>query len=385
MIAIIDYGMGNLRSVSKAFEAVGHEAVVTRDPHVIGNASHVVLPGVGAFGDCMANVERYGLAEPIRTAIQSGKPFLGICLGLQLLFEESEEFGTHKGLGIIPGTVRRFAADLELKVPHMGWNNVTHRVTIDQKLWIVDMNIMMGNKGWSMAIVGLAVLAVGGCSGLKVTTKASSDLARYQIRTIALVPFTILATPQVRDVVDQAFSMPSGARRSDMAIAVPPNTDQLVRETVTVPMSAGDTITQLLWSRLKTRQGVTVLAPSEAAKVLASQSTTQSPAGQLPAVVVAKQLKVDASLIGQVLMYQERVGGRFGASPPATVGFEAKVIAADGQVLWVGNYYERQRPMIEDVMGFIQRHGMFVTAEELATYGVEHLLLEFPFGTGEER
>ena len=244
---------------------------------------------------------------------------------------------------------------------------------------------MMGNKGWSMAIIGLAVLAVGGCSGSKVTTKASSDLARYQIRTIALVPFTILATPQVRDVVDQAFSMPSGARRSDMAIAVPPNTDQLVRETVTVPMSAGDTVTQLLWSRLKARQGVTVLAPSEAAKVLASQSTTQSPAGQMPAVTVAKQLKVDASLIGQVLMYQERVGGRFGASPPATVGFEAKVIAADGQVLWVGNYYERQRPMIEDVMGFIQRRGMFVTAEELATYGVEHLLLEFPFGTGEER
>jgi hypothetical protein len=243
----------------------------------------------------------------------------------------------------------------------------------------------MGNKGWSMAIVGLTVLVVGGCSGSKVTTKASSDLARYQIRTIALVPFTILATPQVRDVVDQAFSMPSGARRSDMAIAVPPNTDQLVRETVTVPMTAGDTVTQLLWSRLRTRQGVTVLAPSEAAKVLASQSTTQSPAGQLPAVEVAKQLKVDASLIGQVLMYQERVGGRFGASPPATVGFEAKVIAADGQVLWVGNYYERQRPMIEDVMGFIQRHGMFVTAEELATYGVEHLLLEFPFGTGEER
>jgi hypothetical protein len=244
---------------------------------------------------------------------------------------------------------------------------------------------MMDKMGWSMAIVGLAVLAVGGCSGSKVTTKTSSDLARYQIRTIALVPFTILATPQVRDVVDQAFSMPSGARRSDMAIAVPPNTDQLVRETVTVPMSAGDTVTQLLWSRLRARQGVTVLAPSEAAKVLASQPTTQPPAGQIPGVAVAKQLKADASLVGQVLMYQERVGGRFGASPPATVGFEAKVIAADGQVLWIGNYYERQRPMIEDVMGFIQRHGVFVTAEELATYGVEHLLLEFPFGTVEEQ
>jgi len=128
-----------------------------------------------------------------------------------------------------------------------------------------------------------------------------------------------------------------------------------------------------------------VLSPSEAAKVLASRTTAQLPAGQSPAVTVAKQLRADASLIGQVLVYQERVGGRFGANPPATVGFEAKVVAADGQVLWEGNYYERQRPMTEDVAGFIQRHGVFVTVEELATYGVEHLLLEFPFGTVGER
>lgn len=124
MIAIIDYGMGNLRSVSKAFEAVGHQAVVTRDPRAIANAGHVVLPGVGAFGDCMANLERYELIAPILAAIQSGKPFLGICLGLQLLFTESEEFGTHKGLGLIPGRVRKFSLDLALKVPHMGWNEI---------------------------------------------------------------------------------------------------------------------------------------------------------------------------------------------------------------------------------------------------------------------
>ncbi|ULA63832.1 MAG: imidazole glycerol phosphate synthase, glutamine amidotransferase subunit with HisF [Nitrospira sp.] len=122
MIAIIDYGMGNLRSVHKAFEAVGHRAVVTREAAAIKSASHVVLPGVGAFGDCMANLERYDLADSVYAAIQSGKPFLGICLGLQLLFTESEEFGLHKGLGIIPGKVRRFAADPALKVPHMGWN-----------------------------------------------------------------------------------------------------------------------------------------------------------------------------------------------------------------------------------------------------------------------
>ena len=128
-----------------------------------------------------------------------------------------------------------------------------------------------------------------------------------------------------------------------------------------------------------------MLSPSEAAKALASPAVPQPSAGQSSAVTVAKQLKADASLIGQVLVYQERVGGRFGASPPATVGFEAKVVAADGQVLWEGNYYEKQRPMIEDILGFVQRWGMFVTAEELATYGVEHLLLEFPFGTVGDR
>lgn len=124
MIAIIDYGMGNLRSVHKAFEAVGHQAVVTREAPVIHDASHVVLPGVGAFGDCMANLDGCGLIDPIQKSIESGKPFLGICLGLQLLFTESEEFGVHKGLGIIPGKVRRFAIDPALKVPHMGWNQV---------------------------------------------------------------------------------------------------------------------------------------------------------------------------------------------------------------------------------------------------------------------
>ena len=244
---------------------------------------------------------------------------------------------------------------------------------------------MMRNKGWSVALAGLALLTVVGCSGSKVTTKSSAELPRYQIRTIALIPFTTLATPQVRDVVDQGFSAPQGARRSDMALAVPPNTEQLIRQTVTVPAGAGATVTQLLWSRLKSRSGVTVLAPSEAAKTLASQATPQSATGQALAMTVAKQLKVDASLIGQVLVYQERVGGRFGASPPATVGFEAKVIAADGQVLWEGNYYEKQRPMIEDIMGFFQRWGMFVTVEELASYGVDRLLREFPFGTAEER
>ncbi len=128
MIAIIDYEMGNLRSVQKAFEAVGHSAVVTRDPKVIDRASRVVLPGVGAFGDCMANLNRFGLVEPICQSIAGGKPFLGICLGLQVLFTESEEFGVHQGLNILGGKVKKFPCpsrqSASLKIPHMGWNTI---------------------------------------------------------------------------------------------------------------------------------------------------------------------------------------------------------------------------------------------------------------------
>ncbi|MFQ5329340.1 MAG: imidazole glycerol phosphate synthase subunit HisH [Thermodesulfobacteriota bacterium] len=129
MIAIIDYDMGNLRSVQKGFERVGHEAVVTREPATIGNASHVVLPGVGSFRECMENLTRYGLVEPITKAIDSGKPFLGICLGLQLLFTESDEFGSCRGLDIIKGQVVHFSQEFRdthpaLKIPHMGWNDI---------------------------------------------------------------------------------------------------------------------------------------------------------------------------------------------------------------------------------------------------------------------
>jgi|SRR3972149_2510322 len=128
MIAIIDYDMGNLRSVAKAFEKVGATAAVTRDPKAILNASHVVLPGVGAFKDCMRNLDEYGLIDPIIKSIESGKPFLGICLGLQLLFDESMEFGHHRGLGVVKGKVVRFPEGTGLKVPHMGWNEATKRI-----------------------------------------------------------------------------------------------------------------------------------------------------------------------------------------------------------------------------------------------------------------
>ena len=123
-IAIIDYGMGNLRSVQKGLERVGYLAEVTRDPERIEAANGVVLPGVGAFGACMDNLRTYGLIDTVRRVITRGTPFLGICLGMQLLFEESEEFGPVPGLGIFPGRVVRFPETLGLKVPHMGWNQI---------------------------------------------------------------------------------------------------------------------------------------------------------------------------------------------------------------------------------------------------------------------
>jgi glutamine amidotransferase len=129
VIAIIDYGMGNLRSVQKAFERVGADARIVSSEDEIERASRVVLPGVGAFADAIANLRKQGLVEPVLQAIESGRPFLGICLGLQLLFDVSYEDGEHTGFGMVPGKVVRFDfADLPaargLKIPHMGWNQL---------------------------------------------------------------------------------------------------------------------------------------------------------------------------------------------------------------------------------------------------------------------
>lgn len=229
------------------------------------------------------------------------------------------------------------------------------------------------------------LLAGAGCSGSKITTKASNELPRYQIKTIALVPFTTIATPQLRDQGDPFMSTPEGVRRSDISVGVPSNVESPARQTVIVPGAAAEKVTHLFWTRLRNRTGVAVSSPSDvgkAAAALGGDSLKTTP--EMAAAGVAKKLNVDAALIGQVLVYQERVGSRLGANPPASVGFEIKVVAADGQMLWVGNYYERQRPMTEDFMGFIHRWA-FVTADELAQYGADEVLKEFPFGTGGEK
>lgn len=123
-MVIVDPGLGNLRSVQKGFERVGAPAVVSADPDVVRGADRLVLPGVGAFGDCMATLASSGLAQAVSERVRAGTPYLGICLGLQVLLDDSAEFGQHAGLGLQAGHVVRFDAALGVKVPHMGWNAI---------------------------------------------------------------------------------------------------------------------------------------------------------------------------------------------------------------------------------------------------------------------
>ena len=124
MIAIIDYGAGNLQSVKKALDFIGAESVITDNPETINACDKILLPGVGSFGDAMASMRAKNLVETVKQNALSGKAFLGICLGLQLLFEESEESPNVKGLGIFKGKIRRFPKDMGLKIPHIGWNSL---------------------------------------------------------------------------------------------------------------------------------------------------------------------------------------------------------------------------------------------------------------------
>lgn len=126
MVAVIDYDAGNIKSVEKAVSALGEEAVVTRNGEIILGADHVILPGVGSFGDAMEKIHSYHLAEVIKKVAAKGTPFLGICLGLQLLFESSEESEGIDGLGVLPGRIVRLPDDCGLKIPHIGWNSLTY-------------------------------------------------------------------------------------------------------------------------------------------------------------------------------------------------------------------------------------------------------------------
>ena len=126
MLAIIDYGVGNLFSLVSSLKSIGVDAVITRDPNVIENADRLILPGVGAFGDASEKLRLSGLTEIIKNAVKKGTPLMGICLGMQLLFEKSYEYGEHQGLGLLKGNVIGMEGTIpkELKIPHIGWNSL---------------------------------------------------------------------------------------------------------------------------------------------------------------------------------------------------------------------------------------------------------------------
>lgn len=127
MIGIVDYGMGNLRSVAKAFECLGLEVSILEDPQALGQADHLILPGVGAFRDAMARLREKRLDEAVKAYAASGRPLLGICLGMQLMFKKSREDGIYTGLGLFPGEITRLPGGPGLKIPHMGWNSLETR------------------------------------------------------------------------------------------------------------------------------------------------------------------------------------------------------------------------------------------------------------------
>lgn len=174
-IAIIDYGMGNLRSVQKGLERVGCKAQVTREPQQIVSARGVVLPGVGAFSACMENLRRFGLVEAIREVVLQRKPFLGICLGFQLLFTESEEFGPQKGLDLLPGKVVGFHPGNGLKVPHMGWNRIVKKKESPFLQGITDGDYLYFVHSYYVTPADVSVVATTTTYGTSFVSSIATD------------------------------------------------------------------------------------------------------------------------------------------------------------------------------------------------------------------
>lgn len=229
------------------------------------------------------------------------------------------------------------------------------------------------------------LLILGGCAPSKVTITQLPDLGRYQVKTVVLVPFEALSTPQSTEARSPEFLVPQGAKRSDISVVVPSPPVPLDQPTVVVPPQAAEKVTELFYKKLQVWEGLRVLSPEEAAR--ATRALGPGAAGlalEEAARQVAHRLSADAALVGRVLIYQERVGSKLGAEP-ATVGFEVKLVGTDGAILWVGNYYEKQRPMNEDFVGFLERGGVFVTADQLAEYGAERVIRSFPFGAPPQR
>jgi hypothetical protein len=225
-------------------------------------------------------------------------------------------------------------------------------------------------------------MMMGACAPRKVTTTALPALDQYHVRSVVVMPFDRLPTPQILDTADPEFSVPRGAEAS--RIYIPParlQAEHPDRQTTTVPASVPEKVSQMVYRNLKKRHDLHVIVTDELPTAMTNSGRgipALSPDQQAKDVI--RKTGADAALLGRVLVYRERDGSKWGANP-AIVGFEVKLIGSDGVTLWTANYYEKQRPLIEDLTGFWQHGGGFVTAEELAEYGAERIARAFPFGT----
>lgn len=228
-------------------------------------------------------------------------------------------------------------------------------------------------------LCGLTSLGLAACGPTKIATKTAPDIDKYVVKSVAVMPFEALPTPQVTDQRDTNVPPPPGAVRSEISLAIPPTVERVNQPTATVPSAAAEKIGKIVYNKLEKMTTVKVIPPWETGKVLTTLEQKTEGASKARVIrQLAERVPADAVLMGRVLIFQERDGGKWGGSP-ATVGFEITLVAADGKILWVGNYFEKQRPMIEDFAGFVERGGVFVTAEELAQYGAEHVVKYFPY------
>ena len=202
-VAIIDYGVGNLRSVQKAFAAVGVDVVVSSDKETLQTAKKLVLPGVGAFGACMRELARTGLVDFILERVKQGTPLLGVCVGMQMLFEDSSEFGLTRGLGLLRGSVRRFSG--ELNVPHVGWNQVSQNskdplfadIPNNSFFYFVhsyycepsNAGVMVGQTDYGVRFA--SIVSEGNVSGVQFHPEKSQAAGLQLLRNFALMSDTL--------------------------------------------------------------------------------------------------------------------------------------------------------------------------------------------------
>lgn len=221
----------------------------------------------------------------------------------------------------------------------------------------------------------------------KVTSEVSANIDKYQVKSVVVLPFDTLMTPQstASRPYDEVVP-PQGILRSDMSVAVPPSGERHASQQVAgVPAAAAEKVSRSFYGKLKNWEGLNVFSPDDAAAALMKLETEGGEAiPERRAAKIATKMSLDAAIIGRVLIYQARKGSKLGGET-AAVGFEIKLVSADGTVLWTGNYYEKQKPLTEDARGSFERGFVFVTADELVEYGTTHLADQFPFGAKAKR